>query len=68
MGNARAHTHRAERVSAAFPCGGIHHTHHIHHMPTAWIADARMALENAPPRKNLRPPESATTSRCPAPE
>src|SRR6266705_393499 len=31
-----------ESMSAAFPCGGIHHTHHIHHMPTARIADARM--------------------------
>jgi hypothetical protein len=28
-------------MSAAFPCGGIHPTHHIHHMPAARIADAR---------------------------
>jgi hypothetical protein len=57
------------RGSAAFPCGAIHHTHHIHHMTTARIADARTgARKTRRQARTFGPPETATTSRCPAPE
>src|SRR6266540_2042479 len=62
-----------ESMSAAFPCGGIHHTHHIHHMPTARIADARMGARKTRrharifghPKSPWKAPSPAPVRKCP---